>query len=450
MKDIIKNSSKIKGVTKIELFNKNGELEHTHEEENMFSPFWGRYLNNRYIGYSYGSIYNSSIVPIVTNMCIYNTEKTENEIISNVDFRDVGYVGYAHTYTTYTGSDKLVGNVNKINTDYCGFDMNTGKTSVKYVCDFNAGVGTGTFNTVSLGYTSKYIAINSKEAKSSNVETQLQYTSSSSINSMSYVKMIMKGDYIIIQKNLKTGCPFTVFNKKLELLRSVDAPATYYFTILDLEPNNDDVIYIAGIKSSSSSQIYKWTLSTDNIEFVKEWKYAIFGSVVYKKDGRDAIGLMYASSSSIGSKSSYYLYDFDFETMECTGSNSSTYVSSGYITEYQTTNINTVKKSDGDYGYLITRSGGVSYYDTFEDYINDSSGENFLKNSYIGACVGYYYNEADGCITSIHLHASPFTSYNVCVVTSSNPLMTVNKLEEPITKTEEQSMRITYTLEMDM
>lgn len=452
MEDKVKNTSIIKGRTKIELFNKNGELEYAHEEDNAFSPYWARFFNSSLMGgltstYDYAYAY-----PVVTHMQTYNTELTEAEIFSNVNFKKSEILGIADVYKTYSGSDPKYGTVNNIETDYTIVDFDKGKSYAKYVCDFPAGVATGTFNTVSLANTDKTITFQFKEAKSKKVETNLNLGTSITSSEANYGKSIMKGEYIIVQKNKSGDRNFYVLNKQFDLVRMVNAPSTSYnYTFLDLEPDNNDVIYIQQLKSSSNGDIYKWTLSTDNIELVKNWTKTFFSSIRLKHEGQDAIGLLEAGTSSPSTFTGYNVYIYDSSDMSYGASSivrvESNSPSSGTVSDFYTTNVHTVKKSNGEYGYFVVRQGGCSYYESFEDL---STSKDHKYNNYIGYCLGVFFNEADGCITAYCLHRSMNTSKNLLIVRGSTPFITANKLSAPVTKSAEQALRITYSLEVDM
>ena len=146
MNDLIKNNnSVIKGKTKIELFNKDGNLEYTHEESNIFSEAWLKYANRWMWGAN-----NTSVSRPSGYMCLYNTDKTAQELISRQINGEIVKVGYADLYKADTNSSGKKGTINSSLTQYFYPNIFSMTNRITYVCDFPAGVATGSFNTISL------------------------------------------------------------------------------------------------------------------------------------------------------------------------------------------------------------------------------------------------------------------------------------------------------------
>ena len=466
MHEKIENSNQklIKGSTKIELFNKNGELEYSHEEENMFSPYWLKYFNLCNLSGVYKDNNGIGGGSFIKYLSLYNSDETEDEILKHqLGGKGVDINAIANLHTVYSGSDVKYGTINLSKTKYSTLDFKNAKSKIQYVCDFNAGVGTGTFNTVSLMSGENKLHV-------TNRYTSIDGLSNIKMGDSSAYTQAIKGDVIVHQTNsyVYTAQDFYVTDKDYNIIRMVKpsyptSSTATTSTILDLEPENDNVVYFQACEANTTSggKVYKWNLLTDEFEefttFSKNIKKAFKGI----KDGKEVTFLL---ESARNGEALYcpqiFLYDSEqkqvgdvvgrFTTVA--GSYSSSY-SENYIS-----NIFSFKTKDDTYVYVLTNS--LRYY-VFSD-INDLFNVEKVNKYYISCyathfrcCYNMSYNkETDSIVALARYHSStnsvPTNLSTAYLIHIANPIVTINKLAEPITKTEEQALRITYTLEMDM
>lgn len=429
MKDQINNNKPIKGITKIELFNQNGELEYTHEEENVFSAYWANYFNNEVLGKLSSTNTERKLTSFINYMTLYNTDKTEREVLSNLTGEGITYLGIANLHSQNTSSDARFGNINNSLTEYGWVDFERGKKGIKYVCDFNAGISTGTFNTVSLNY--NYSTYGTRLTSQS-----IPKMTSGIFCNNSRWGLKHKGNYIFFINNASKGENFKVLDKQFNKIRDVAPPVqSQYCTLLDLEPDNDDILYV---QEFGSNYVYKWTISTDNFEQLGKWTYRIRNSFRAKRNGEDVVCLLYSTSDmSSNSKPTVFLYDTESKSIgESIGNLAGTGI------------YNVVDFSDpsneGEYIYLTQHSYSNTVDFGLEQLLDSTFRFDTSRSSYM-AISHMVSNIAEGSVKFFCPSYSEVYVYEIMT-----PRITVNKLSETVTKTEEQSMRITYTLEMDI
>ena len=433
MKEELINNKPIKGITKIELFNKNGELDYVHEEENMFSPCWANFYNSEVIGRLTKGNTNRSVNSFIKYMTFYNSDKTEEDILLNPTL-EIEYMGIADLHTAYSGSDKRYGATDFANTDYCALDMEKRKRYIEYVCDFSSSVGTGTFNTISLN-----------NVVTNNNTSFSYYTINKIINSTKYGNyrscLKRKGDKFIQIRNSIKGESFIIYDKDLNEIRQVAPPvSSQYCAILDLELDNDDIIYV---QEFGTKKVYKWTLSTDNFEEVAQWSSYIRTSLRYKENEQDKVCLLECTNSTMSYTSSPRLLSYNSEDFSI-GESIGTIYNGGYQA-YSVYNAFDFPLSNGDYAYYIQRYGATTMMIGIDELTSENYKKNEIQNDFTSYLPFYIVDSKNGNISIFC-----FGSSDIGVYTLRTDVVTVNRLSEPITKTAEQSMKVTYRLEMDI
>ena len=429
MKDTMKTSGTIKGHTKIELFNKNGELDYSHEESNIFSNFWLKYANSLMWARNQSSVSHPKGF-----MWLYNSDKTAEEIMSTQLYNKIEKVGSVNLYATATATGK-VGTINSDLTSYFTPNLFKNKSTISYVCDFPAGVATGSFNTISLCYKDADTYTYSDCGGKASLFKDNELNVGSELNFIT----VKKNGLLYCSPNISTtGNIFHIVGEEYQTIKTVTPPIEdSYYSILDLEPTNNNVLYI---QVASTKDVYKWNLENDTFEKVATWSSYVKNAIGGLKDGKDIIILMVCGNDFKHSTTAYF-YLFVPETF--TIGERLTYKSNS---TYDFINIVSKKRKDGEYTYLLARRYYYNLYNSTEELLNET-GLSFSANPMYSSIVDWNLDENTGNVKAISRTKSNSQIYIIDLIPNK---YTVNKLSDTVTKTADQTMRITYTLEVDL
>ena len=428
MKDTIKTIGSIKGRTKIELFNKDGELDYIREENNIFSDAWLKYANSKIWGTSVSSVSHPK-----GYMCIYNSDKTPEELISVQKNKEIENIGYSDLYSDNANPSGIVGARNSKLGRAFNPNMVTKKNLSTFVCEFPAGVATGTFNTISLCnnasdlYVGSYVKY-TMELFQGNDSFQSYFKSSGTTFSA-----VKRGNLLYCSHNYSAGVEegLCIFDEYYNFKRKVTPPVTgTYYYILDLEPDKTDTLYV----QLGNKDLYKWNLTNDEFEKVNTWSSTARCAFKLLKDGEDIVAVMVSGN--------YYRYDSETYSLGeqlNTGTNNTL------------TGVRSFKRKDGDYIFIVGGYRRMYVFTSTEDFLTlntDICGTSDTEYNYHLAIVDWFFDEETGFVRVIAKHA---TSVSYITVFDFYPnRYTVNRLAETVVKAEDHFLRLTYTLETDM
>lgn len=428
----------LKGHTKIELTNVNtGEVE-VHEDNNLVTNAVARTLDMMFLGGNPSNV--DDILPIYTNMTsgILLFQNTLTEDINNMAIpspTENPIIGYASN-TVNTGTNTYLGSANL--TETVALD-----NGYKYVWDFNSSQAIGTISAVAL--TSKYSGLLPHYRPTSPLACRGGIT----IALDEHIYNIT--DYDFENKtwtNLYMSDATTLHVEKVQMFMTTMWGMGTFGSLRILE----DTIYDLSKCEVTVARYSKWIDGEDG------YYYVLYST------GSTTISIVRFSKDTI-------TYDADYGTKSFTSPGGYKYYASGNV--YQGCNIlNGYLYMKSSSNYLIkvnllnmedlteiscsVTSGEATYLAKYNNALiiganviyEDLSIYKLGGISYTSYCFGNQkvkYMYMDNCgVRDIIFDIT--NSGNFYTETTLNYLATINNLEAPVTKTDSQTMKITYTL----
>lgn len=454
----------MKGFADIVLYDKEGNIIKEQHDDNFITNAFKEYLEahnalisnpvNRMADDIRDITNGATMLKLIGGIVLFENKLPEDASIVHNDVVSVASAGTAYDYT-----NPLRGSLNAQET---GATEINGKQAYRWVWDFGTANANCTFNTVCLSnsyagdrsyrtFVSRDLTGDINKFRSFNHKIEnFIYNNKKGITIDKYGRRISrKEDFIFIEDYVKSK-KITDNGNMVEEIKISPNTHTWFSSVTHLE--GDILMYIAKNIGSSEFELIKMNIvSKEIIETIE--LTGLKNSVTSRIDAFGFIGLntILFNPSISNNKLAYSLFNLD--TKEITLN----FVTAHPVIVYHTYSgecfITSFKTVSGKYACYINHQTRPAYWsnsccvildkDKVISLINDQNvGDSLSYNAYYP--VNRTFNNMNMCgyIDTFYSEA-----YGGAIWTPGiEPLFTINNLANPITKTEANTMKITYTL----